>query len=571
MKKSVWGMCRNKEFRIRVHRNDQIFELAEGYIGDKCLKFYRDHPDCITDDLKVCIERFQSTSETAVSHRPMNKMTSEYTVLYAYETLRECVQEELDFMNWPYLSSRVAGDPDPEFLYSITPFGTSHGCDICSTKIGMTYWTCIKCSLEVCRHCIAEWCDNTILRLCSHRIPHTQPDRLDPITVASEDGGLYMVTRFRPVIKCSLDRVRRMMKRLENIHTRIPSQPKQQPSQELKQVGGEPSLICQRFHIDEVGQVDFGKLWSRGEPFVISGLLDRLQCDWSPAAMLERNQGRRVMVLNNETGKQVLKADLRTFFAGFEDPARRLIGGVNATTQRLKLRDWPPDTEFETMFKDLHDDFMNALPFGEHTTKSGSLNLASYMSADFNPSDLGPKMYNAYESEDGSCATPVHLDMADAVNMMVYSTKHPLFDMQPASALWDIYPAECTQRLSEALGDRLTERGKSFQHPIHDISYSISSADRHYLASLPTPIYSYRIFQNPGDAVFIPAGCAHQVRNLKPSCKIAVDFVSPERTEECWRLMRCLRQLPKGHWRRADVLQIRTMLLCVASQLVECD
>ena len=34
---------------------------------------------------------------------------------------------------------------------------------------------------------------------------------------------------------------------------------------------------------------------------------------------------------------------------------------------------------------------------------------------------------------------------------------------------------------------------------------------------------------HPYSAVFIPAGCPHQVRNLQACLKVAVDFVSPVR------------------------------------------
>ena len=38
------------------------------------------------------------------------------------------------------------------------------------------------------------------------------------------------------------------------------------------------------------------------------------------------------------------------------------------------------------------------------------------------------------------------------------------------------------------------------------------------------------IVQCEGDAVFIPAGAPHQVRNLQSCIKIAEDYVSPEVT-----------------------------------------
>ena len=87
--------------------------------------------------------------------------------------------------------------------------------------------------------------------------------------------------------------------------------------------------------------------------------------------------------------------------------------------------------------------------------------------------------------------------------------------------------------------------------------------------------------QNLGEAVFIPAGCPHQVRNLKvlirlsslyvliqlclwylivvfpQSCtKVAVDFVSPENIKECLRLTEEFRQLPKNHRAREDKLEV---------------
>ena len=92
--------------------------------------------------------------------------------------------------------------------------------------------------------------------------------------------------------------------------------------------------------------------------------------------------------------------------------------------------------------------------------------------------------------------------------------------------------------------------------------------------------------QKLGEAVFIPAGCPHQVRNLKvkyllthsinfiksfdcfcssnhhnpktlQSCiKVAVDFVSPENIRECLRLTKEFRQLPKNHKAREDKLEV---------------
>ncbi|KIK53067.1 hypothetical protein GYMLUDRAFT_179392, partial [Collybiopsis luxurians FD-317 M1] len=62
----------------------------------------------------------------------------------------------------------------------------------------------------------------------------------------------------------------------------------------------------------------------------------------------------------------------------------------------------------------------------------------------------------------------------------------------------------------------------------------------------------------PGEAVFIPAGCAHQVCNLADCIKVAIDFISPENVPRCDQFMRGLRQLNK-QWNE-DVLQLTTMM-----------
>ena len=85
-------------------------------------------------------------------------------------------------------------------------------------------------------------------------------------------------------------------------------------------------------------------------------------------------------------------------------------------------------------------------------------------------------------------------------------------------------------------------------------------------------ITPYVILQKLGDAVLVPAGCAHQVRNLRSSIKVAADFVAPEHVKHCVRLTEDLRQLPASHHRRIDVLNVRSILFyagCAAVAALE--
>ncbi|KAK9448712.1 uncharacterized protein V1518DRAFT_417990 [Limtongia smithiae] len=72
-------------------------------------------------------------------------------------------------------------------------------------------------------------------------------------------------------------------------------------------------------------------------------------------------------------------------------------------------------------------------------------------------------------------------------------------------------------------------------------------------------VLPYRIWQKPGDAVFIPAGCAHQVCNLSSCVKAAIDFVSPENLNRCLGLIGETRALARVK-KKEDVLQLKQIL-----------
>ena len=83
------------------------------------------------------------------------------------------------------------------------------------------------------------------------------------------------------------------------------------------------------------------------------------------------------------------------------------------------------------------------------------------------------------------------------------------------------------------------------------------------IQSKPNSIQShsgYAIIQCEGDTVFIPAGAAHQVRNLHNCIKIAEDFVSPENTSHCLHLTQEFRHLTEWHTNHEDKLQIKNII-----------
>lgn len=124
-------------------------------------------------------------------------------------------------------------------------------------------------------------------------------------------------------------------------------------------------------------------------------------------------------------------------------------------------------------------------------------------------------------------STRLHMDMADAVNVMTYAAPTP--DGKPGSAAWDLFRAEDSDKIREFLRNKY--KG-TYQHdPIHSQQFYLDTTLRLELWQ-QFGIKSYRVYQKPGEAVFIPAGCAHQVRpcsqlqiivwpyNLHAGCKL---------------------------------------------------
>ena len=102
-------------------------------------------------------------------------------------------------------------------------------------------------------------------------------------------------------------------------------------------------------------------------------------------------------------------------------------------------------------------------------------------------------------------------------------------------------------------------KGQYQNDPIHAQSFYLDVELRKKLFE-EYGVKSFRIYQRPGEAVFIPAGCAHQVLNLADCIKVACDFVSPENILRCEKLTEEFRDQNQSMVWKEDVLQLRTMM-----------
>lgn len=101
---------------------------------------------------------------------------------------------------------------------------------------------------------------------------------------------------------------------------------------------------------------------------------------------------------------------------------------------------------------------------------------------------------------------------------------------------------------------------KNEYDPIHD---QINYIDDKMLARLndELDVKVFTIIQYLGDAIFIPAGAPHQVRNINNCIKVALDFVTPQGVDQCLLITNQFRDLSERHSNREDKLQVRFFFL----------
>jgi JmjC domain, hydroxylase len=297
-----------------------------------------------------------------------------------------------------------------------------------------------------------------------------------------------------------------------------------------------------RIHNDrvKVTSEEFQHHWSRGVPVVVTHV--QLQGAWDPQYFVAHPEHKEVKVtlVDCETGK-TRQSTVADFFGSFGKPeGRTKIEKVKVCFSPLRgislahgagpiQQDWPPREFLAEVLPQLCTDFTKSLPCPAMACLDGALNYASHFPLNAVGPDLGrfpfvhgnavrinnslldagPKTYNALASvQDNyhSGSTRLHKDLTDAVNVMLWAAEFAK-DV-PGCALWHIFPAAASCIINEFLRRRgFTGLGDLIH--LQQVYLTPALLD---LLFEQTGVRPWTILQQPGDAVYIPAGCAHQVR-----------------------------------------------------------
>ena len=120
-------------------------------------------------------------------------------------------------------------------------------------------------------------------------------------------------------------------------------------------------------------------------------------------------------------------------------------------------------------------------------------------------------MYNAYGDPSNinrQGSTRLHLDVTGAINIMLHAAD--LADGSHGGAVWHIFPPASQSILRDFL---TSEPSIGFQDPgdpIHNQTIYLTPPMLQLLAD-KHGVHPYTFHQKLGDAIFIPAGCPHQV------------------------------------------------------------
>ncbi|RKP35167.1 hypothetical protein BJ085DRAFT_30286, partial [Dimargaris cristalligena] len=233
---------------------------------------------------------------------------------------------------------------------------------------------------------------------------------------------------------------------------------------------------------------------------------------------------------------------------------------------RLKYSRWHNESHFEQL-SSYFEELELALPVREYTQDSGECNLNSRFPFGF---DQPEYQHHITLTEGVPCdlssearqpgAINLRMSLTDSVTVLVYGGPIQEATEAPTSAVWTVFHAEDREKLTDFVRQQLGPSHKSpstttasptepadandpFLHPTESVYLNKTQCKRLFINR---GVRYWSFGQNPGDAVFIPAGYFYQVRAYVPSIFVTKEFVSSEHVGRSIALSQEIHQNPRA-------------------------
>ncbi|CAO2832743.1 unnamed protein product [Amaranthus hypochondriacus] len=137
-------------------------------------------------------------------------------------------------------------------------------------------------------------------------------------------------------------------------------------------------------------------------------------------------------------------------------------------------------------------------------------------------------------------------------------------------ASWDVFRREDIPKLIDYLRSHWPDFGKSTMvtSPLYCESVYLNSHHKRKLKE-EFGIEPWSFDQYLGQAVFVPAGCPFQVRNLQSTVQLGLDFLSPESLEQALKLAEEIRCLPNDHAIKLQMVEVGKISLYAGSSAIK--
>ncbi|KAI5398548.1 hypothetical protein KIW84_064070 [Lathyrus oleraceus] len=223
-------------------------------------------------------------------------------------------------------------------------------------------------------------------------------------------------------------------------------------------------------------------------------------------------------------------------------------------TSEVKLKDWQR-TKIEMMQKP-HICSRGSSPDSALCTKINGLDLESDQKD--STMDQGYEVYPSAEGNMVNCEIPLRQ------NGVTSEITHP-------GVLWDVFRRQDVPKVTEYLKMHWKEFGKSddiVTWPLYGGAVFLDGLHKRKLKE-EFGVEPWSFEQNLGEAIFVPAGCPFQARNVQSTVQLGLDFLSPESLGEAVRLAEEVRRLPNEHDAKLQVLEVGKISLYAASSAIK--